>query len=49
MKKELAQVPGLKVYLRADKRVRHRRVRDVMQACAEGGAAEIIFAAYESP
>ncbi len=40
-------INGLKIFLRADRRVRHKVVRDVMKACAEAGAAEIIFAAYE--
>lgn len=49
VKAEWEQIPGLKVYLRADKQVKHGRVRDVMKACAAGGASEIIFATYESP
>ena len=49
VKKEREMIPGLKIYLRADKRVKHGRVREVMKACAEGGAAEIIFATYEAP
>ena len=40
--------PELKIFLRADGRVPHRRVREVMQACAEAGAGEIIFATYEA-
>jgi len=42
------KVPGLKVYLRADKRLDHGEVRKVMEKCAAAGAAEIIFATYET-
>lgn len=45
---QLAAAPLLKIVVRADERVRHRRVREVMKACADAGAAEIIFAAYDS-
>jgi biopolymer transport protein ExbD len=48
VRKELAAAPMLKIYVRADERVRHRRVREVMKACADAGAAEVIFAAYET-
>ncbi len=41
-------VPHLKIYLRADKHLRHARVREVMKACAAGGSTEIIFATYET-
>jgi biopolymer transport protein ExbD len=47
VEKERQKVPGLKIFLRADERLKHGRVRDVMKACAEAGAAEIIFATYE--
>ncbi len=40
--------PHLKIYLRADRNVKHKRVRDVMKACADAGVLEIIFATYES-
>ena len=47
VRKTRAQVPGLKIYLRADRRVHHKQVRDVMKACAAAGAVEIIFATLE--
>lgn len=47
IKKARQQIPGLKIFLRADKRVKHKRVREVMKSCAENGAAEIIFATLE--
>lgn len=49
VEKQRASLPSLKIYLRADKRTRHRRVREVMKACADAGASEIIFATYEAP
>ena len=49
VKKQREQGQDLKISLRADKRVKHRRVREVMKACADGGASEIIFATYEAP
>jgi biopolymer transport protein ExbD len=42
------EIPTLKIFLRADARVEHKKVREVMAACAEGGAADIIFAAYQA-
>jgi biopolymer transport protein ExbD len=42
------QIPDLKIFLRGDARVKHKQVREVMAACAEAGASEIIFAAYQS-
>ena len=41
------QIPTLKIFLRADAKLRHKRVREVMAACADGGAGDIIFAAYQ--
>jgi biopolymer transport protein ExbD len=48
VEKALETLPDLKIFLRADGRVPHKRVREVMKACAEAGAAEIIFATYEA-
>ena len=47
VEKARREVPGLKIFLRADKRTPHKRVREVMKVCAEAGAAEIIFATFE--
>jgi biopolymer transport protein ExbD len=47
VKKAKAQLPMLKIFLRADKRVEHKVVRDVMKECAAAGATEIIFATHE--
>lgn len=48
VEKARQQIPDLKIYLRADKRVEHKKVREVMKACADAGASEILFATYES-
>lgn len=39
---------SMPVYLRVDRRLRHRHVRAAMQACAEAGIADVIFGAFES-
>ncbi|MGE4489771.1 MAG: ExbD/TolR family protein [Kiritimatiellales bacterium] len=36
------------LYLRVDRRLRHRHVREVMQACAEAGIADVTFGVFES-
>ena len=48
VRKQLRQIPDLKVVVRADKKLKHNTVREVMQACAEGGASEVIFSTFES-
>lgn len=40
--------PDIRIFLRADAQLRHKDVREVMQALADGGASDIIFAAYQS-
>jgi biopolymer transport protein ExbD len=42
------KVPGLKVYVRAEELTPFKAVKDVMKVCAEAGAAEVIFATYET-
>jgi len=37
-----------KVYLRADRYAKHKHVKEVMAACAEGGVVDVIFATFES-
>lgn len=39
---------NVKIYLRADRAVKHRHVKAVMQACADAGVLDIIFGAFES-
>lgn len=36
------------VYLRADRRLRHRHVRRVLAACGEAGIMDVVFAALEA-
>lgn len=39
---------NLRVYLRADRRVKHKHVKAVMGACADAGVVDIIFGTFES-
>ena len=49
VQQELTKIKDLKIYIRADRGVRYEQVEEVMKACSEAGASEILFAAYESP
>lgn len=48
IEKEVAQNPDLSIYLRADRRLDFKHVREVMDACAQAGVVDIIFGTYES-
>ncbi len=48
IKKLLAENSDAEVYLRADRYAKHKHVKEVMAACAEGGVAHVIFATFES-
>lgn len=37
-----------RIFLRADRNVKHKHVREVVKACAAGGVADIIFGVAES-
>ena len=39
---------NLQVYLRADRRVQHKHIKEVMEACAGVGIVDIIFGTFES-
>ena len=39
---------NLQVYLRADRRVKHKHIKEVMAACASVGIVDIIFGTFES-
>lgn len=39
---------NLQVYLRADRRVKHKHIKKVMEACAGVGIVDIIFGTFES-
>lgn len=44
----LAENSNAEVYLRADRYAKHKHVKEVMAACAEGGVANVIFATFEA-
>ena len=44
----LAEDENAEVYLRADRYAKHKHVKEVMAACAEGGVVNVIFATFES-
>ena len=48
VRKRVEANPQFKVLLRIDARVKHKDVREVLNACAEGGALDIIFSTYQS-
>ena len=48
VRKLLSENKDAEVYLRADRYAKHKHVKEVMAACAEGGVANVIFAAFES-
>ncbi|MFV0337474.1 MAG: ExbD/TolR family protein [Chthoniobacterales bacterium] len=41
--------PNLKIFLRADARVKHKAVKEALSVLAEAGITDIIFATYETP
>lgn len=44
---ELALNPNLRILIRADERVEYKICKDIMVACGEVGAADLIYAAFE--
>ena len=38
---------NISICLRADKSVRHKHIKNIMQICAEIGVSDVIFAAFE--
>lgn len=48
VQKLLADNPNAEVYLRADRYAKHKHVKEVMAACAEGGVANVVFGTFES-
>ena len=44
----LEENANAEVYLRADRYAKHKHVKEVMAACAEGGVVNVIFATFES-
>lgn len=51
-KAELLQLSNgdqaIQLYLRADRRVLHRHIRQVLEVCAEAGIVDVIFGTFES-
>jgi biopolymer transport protein ExbD len=45
--KELDANPNLRVFIRADDRVEYKTTKDIMIACGEVGATDLIYATYE--
>lgn len=48
VEKDLREKPDMSVFIRADKNVKHKKVREVMKACAEAGAINIVFATLQT-
>lgn len=48
VKARVLENPEFKVQLRIDARVKHKEVREILEACAAGGALDIIFSTYQS-
>ncbi|WP_158279926.1 ExbD/TolR family protein [Coraliomargarita sinensis] len=48
MKQALEANPELRIHVRADSQTPYREIRKVLNACAEVGAYEVIYATYQS-
>ena len=48
IKASLADNPALRIHLRADRATSYQSIKQVLRACAEVGAYEIIYATYQS-
>ncbi len=44
---ELELDPELRILIRADRNVKYSTTEEIMEACAEAGASDMIFAAFE--
>ena len=47
IKEFMASNPDLRIHLRADRATPYEAIKKVLRACAEAGAHEVIYAAYE--
>ncbi len=47
IKESLALNPDLRIHLRADQATPYEAIKKVLRACAEAGAYEVIYAAYQ--
>ncbi|HKK19606.1 MAG TPA: biopolymer transporter ExbD [Opitutales bacterium] len=48
MKEALELNPELRIHVRADEKTPYREIKEVLRACAEVGAYEVIYATYQS-
>lgn len=48
VRERIEENPKFQVLLRIDARVRHEEVRRLLEACAAGGALDVIFSTYQS-
>lgn len=48
IKEAIKMNPELKVQIRADKETHYDKIKEVLKACAEVGAYEVIFSTYQS-
>jgi biopolymer transport protein ExbD len=48
IKRQYEADENLRIYLRADRMVKHKYIKAVMGICAEAGISDIIFGTYES-
>lgn len=48
IKASLADNPALRIHLRADRATSYQAIKQVLRACAEVGAYEVIYATYQS-
>jgi biopolymer transport protein ExbD len=49
LRQRLIEYPPLRLYVRADSQTPARKIKEIMQACADAGAVEVIFGAYNNP
>ena len=49
LRQRLIDYPPLRLYVRADAQTPARKIKEIMQACADAGAVEVIFGAYTQP
>lgn len=47
LKQRLKDFPPLRIYVRADANTPARQIKEIMKACAEAGAIEVIFGSHQ--
>ncbi len=48
IRQRLAENPALRIQVRADRMTPYRKIERVLEACAEAGAAQVIYATHEA-